>query len=49
MAAKDTSPLNSILRNVFNKLAQSEPNSMERRNALASIENIKAELTSYYC
>lgn len=44
LAAKNESELHGLLRNAFNELAQSEPNSMERRNALASIENIQREI-----
>lgn len=46
IAAKNKTELHAILRNAFNELAQSEPNSMERRNALASIENIQREISS---
>ena len=46
IAAKNKNELHAILRNAFNELAQSEPNSMERRNALASIENIQREIGS---
>jgi len=44
MAAKNINELNSMLRNAFNELAKSNPNTYQRRNALASIENIQAEL-----
>ncbi len=46
IAAKNKNELHAILRNAFNELAQSEPNSMERRNALASIDNIQREIGS---
>ncbi len=46
IAARNKNELHAILRNAFNELAQSEPNSMERRNALASIENIQREIGS---
>ena len=36
--------LRYLLRKTFNALAQSEPGSADRRNALASLENIEAEL-----
>jgi hypothetical protein len=38
--------LYTLLREVFNVLARSEVNSHERRNALASIENIHREFSS---
>lgn len=44
MAAKNESELYSLLRNAFNELARSEPDTYQRRNALASIENIQTEL-----
>jgi DNA primase large subunit len=40
------SELRGLLRHAFNELAKSDPRSHERRNALASIENIKIELHS---
>ncbi|MEM6890342.1 MAG: hypothetical protein AAF636_19745 [Pseudomonadota bacterium] len=36
--------LRGLLREAFNALARSEPDSLERRNALASLENIQTEL-----
>ena len=39
LAAKSESELYALLREVFNELARSEPDSHERRNALASLEN----------
>lgn len=36
--------LKGLLGKIFNELAQSEPHSAKRRNALASIENIEREL-----
>ena len=44
MAAKNESELYSLLRNAFNELAKSNANTYQRRNALASIENIQVEL-----
>ncbi len=44
MAAKNESELHSLLRNAFNELAKSNPDTYQRRNALASIENIQVEL-----
>ena len=46
MAAKNESELFSLLREAFNELAGSEPDTHQRRNALASIENIQNELAS---
>ncbi len=45
LAAKNESELHGYLRNAFNELAMSEPHTHQRRNALASIENIQSELT----
>ena len=44
-ALKETE-LRGLMRDVFNALARSEPDSAERRNALASLDNIQAELAS---
>jgi hypothetical protein len=44
LAAKSESELYALLREVFNELARSEPDSHERRNALASLENIQREI-----
>jgi len=46
LAAKNESELHGFLRNAFNELAKSNPNTHQRRNALASIENIQREITS---
>jgi len=46
LAAKNKSELHALLREAFNELARSEPDTYQRRNALASIEHIQAELTS---
>lgn len=46
MAAKNESELHGLLRNAFNELARSEPDTHERRNALASLENIQNEIAS---
>ncbi len=46
LAAKSKTELYALLREVFNELVRSEPDSHERRNALASIENIQNELAS---
>ena len=44
MTEKNESELYGLLRNAFNELARSEPYTMERTNALASIENIQREI-----
>jgi hypothetical protein len=44
LAAKRKTELYALLREVFNELARSEPGSHERRNALASLENIEREI-----
>ena len=46
MAEKNESELHGLLRNAFNELARSEPYTMERTNALASIDNIQREIGS---
>lgn len=43
MAAKNETELGAILREAFDELARSKPHSHQRRNALASIENIQRE------
>ena len=44
LAAKPRTELYALLREVFNELARSEPDTHQRRNALASIENIQYEI-----
>ena len=44
LAAKNENELLGLLREAFNELTKSEFGSHERRNALASIENIQNEL-----
>ncbi len=44
LATKTTSELRGMLRECFNAMARSTKNSPERRNALASIENIQREI-----
>jgi thymidylate kinase len=46
LAAKNENELHGLLRIVFNELAKSEPQTLERVNALASLENIENELAS---
>ncbi|MEM6610213.1 MAG: hypothetical protein AAF689_16745 [Pseudomonadota bacterium] len=44
LAALTETELRGLMHDVFNALARFEPDSPERRNALASLENIEAEL-----
>ena len=44
LAALNEDQLRGLLRESFNALARSKPDSPERRNALASLENIQREL-----
>lgn len=44
LAKLNENELRALLRHAFNELAKSDPNSHQRRNALASIENIRNEL-----
>ncbi len=46
LAAKNESELHGLLRNAFNELARSKPHTIQRTNALASIENIQREIGS---
>ncbi len=46
LAAKNENELYGYLRNAFNELAKSNLHTHQRRNALASIENIQRELGS---
>jgi len=46
LAAKNERELYAILREAFNELAKSNSNTHQRRNALASIENIHRELSA---
>lgn len=46
LAAKNENELYAHLREAFNELARSEPDTHQRINALASIENIQNELAS---
>lgn len=45
LAAKNENELRGLLREAFNELARSKPDTHQRRNALASIENIQHELS----
>ena len=44
LAAKNVSELRLLHKEVFNSLVRSEPLTMERVNALASLENIEREI-----
>ena len=46
LAAKNKNELHGLLRHSFNELTKSNPSTDERRNALASIENIQREIGS---
>ena len=45
LATRSTCELHALIRVLFNEFAKSAPESAERRNALASLENVQAELT----
>ncbi len=44
LASKSERELRGLYRKVFNALVQSAPESAERRNALASLENLTREI-----
>ena len=44
LAAKNKNELHVLLRQSFNELVKSNPNTHQRTNALASIENIQREI-----
>lgn len=46
LAAENKTELHALLKEAFNELARSEPDTYQRRNALASIENIQSKLAS---
>ncbi len=46
LAAKSKNDLYGLHRKIFNELAKSKPRTLERVNALASLENIENELAS---
>lgn len=46
LASYDRNALSALYRKVFDDLVRSEPESAERRNALASLENIAAEIAA---
>lgn len=46
LASKSTSELHVLYQEVFNALVRSERETAERRNCLASLENIQNELSS---
>jgi len=46
LAAKNEEELHALLRVAFNEMAKSDFGAHQRRNALASIENIQREINS---
>ena len=46
LAARNEEELHTLLRMAFNEMAKSTPHTHQRRNALASIENIQREVNS---
>ncbi len=46
LASLGKSELRGLYRKVFDELVRSAPESAERRNALASLENISAEIAA---
>ena len=46
LATRSEKELHAIYRNVFNELAKSKEGSADRRNAIASLENIERALIS---
>ena len=46
LASRSDAELRALYREVFNALARSGPGSAERRNCLASLETISAEMAS---
>jgi hypothetical protein len=48
LASKSILELRGLYRTVFNALVQSVPESAQRRNALASLENISREINQRY-
>lgn len=48
LASQSICELRGLYRMVFNALVQSTPGSANRRNALASLENISRELNQRY-
>ena len=48
LASKSETELHGLYRKTFNALVQSAPATAERRNALASLENISREINQRY-
>jgi len=44
LAAYSKEELQGLYRRIFNELAQSNPNTIQHMNALASLENIRREI-----
>ena len=49
LISKTQGELYGLLRESFNNLAKSNPDTYQRRNALASIENIQREIIERSC
>lgn len=48
LAGLTLSELQGLFRRIFNELAQSDPGTPQRRNSLASLENIQREIDRRY-
>ncbi len=48
LAGLTLSELQGLYRRIFNELAQSDPHTPQRRNSLASLENIQREINRRY-
>ncbi len=46
MAAMNKNDLHALLKNAFSELVRSDFDTHQRRNALASVENIQSEICS---
>lgn len=46
LASRSTNELHRLLQGMFNELARAKPNTAQRRNVLASLEVIRAELAA---
>lgn len=49
LSARSIPELHVLYRDIFNALVMSAPDSAERRNALASLENIQTEIARKNC
>ena len=48
LATRNSDELHRLHRDIFNRLARTGANTAERRNALASLENIQRELAQRF-